>query len=249
LCVFVQMWNWTAENLKSESLSKLAKTAIGNDFSTSFDFISKDTIDVYLSLVNSEARAFELFLPIQKELFEVISVSKAIKDDKIILFSFANESEIKLNLVNIEPKSIINNTLLISIRLLKKTSDDIINILPIYELRNVENESIASASINIIADFARAFPKEFCLKQNYPNPFNPITTITFGLPEDNKISLYIYNISGQLVRQYDGFYKAGYHNIIWDGVNNSGRIVASGVYIYYFKAGTYSKQMKMLLLK
>ena len=249
LCVFVQMWNWTAINLQSENLSKIAKIGEGTDFFASFEFISKDTVNVQLSLANSETRAFELFIPIQQELFEVISVTKSIKNDKVILFSFKDNSKVKVNLVNLEPKNLKNNIPLTSIELLKKTSDDIINILPIYELRNVENESTISASINIKADFAKAFPKEYVLNQNYPNPFNPVTTITFGLPEENKISLYIYNISGQLVRKYNNFYKAGYHNIVWDGTNNSGGTVASGIYIYIFKAGNYSKQKKMLLLK
>ncbi|MGC8653973.1 MAG: FlgD immunoglobulin-like domain containing protein, partial [Candidatus Kryptoniota bacterium] len=75
-------------------------------------------------------------------------------------------------------------------------------------------------------------PESFMLFQNYPNPFNPSTTIRYGLPDDvSNVELIIYNILGQKVRTIEqGSQKKGYHEVIWDGRNNNGLSVASGVY-------------------
>jgi hypothetical protein len=93
-------------------------------------------------------------------------------------------------------------------------------------------------------------PETFALKQNYPNPFNPTTTIEFGLPNSEFVTLRIFNILGQLVRTLVNFnYPAGEHSVIWDGRDNNGSPVASGIYIYQLQAGRFVQRNKMLLLK
>jgi hypothetical protein len=94
-------------------------------------------------------------------------------------------------------------------------------------------------------------PDDYQLAQNYPNPFNPTTNITFTLPINKKISLTIYNSLGQEVRTLinEETYAAGTHTLQWDATDNSGRKVASGVYIYTLTFGNFSKSMKMTLLK
>ncbi len=93
-------------------------------------------------------------------------------------------------------------------------------------------------------------PKFTSLKGNYPNPFNPETAIHFGLKSNEKVSLVIYNIKGQIIRTLiNQNMKAGNHSIVWNGKNNSNRTVGSGVYFYKFTAGKYQKVQKMLLLK
>ena len=93
-------------------------------------------------------------------------------------------------------------------------------------------------------------PEEFSLFQNYPNPFNPTTTIIYGLPRRSNVTLEIYNIEGQLVaRVRHENQQAGYHEIRWNGVNQSGRRVASGIYVYRLRAGEFVETKKMLLLK
>ena len=90
------------------------------------------------------------------------------------------------------------------------------------------------------------------VKQNYPNPFNPETTISFSISEVNgeAVKLEIYNIRGQLIKSIiNERIDAGYHNVIWNGENNIGQKVASGIYFYKFKAGDYQKIRKMLLIK
>ncbi len=93
-------------------------------------------------------------------------------------------------------------------------------------------------------------PKQIELAQNYPNPFNPATTIRFGLPENGLVRLSVYNILGQKVKELvNGRQVAGYHEILWDGRNESGMAVSSGVYIYRLETATGVKARKMLLVK
>ncbi len=93
-------------------------------------------------------------------------------------------------------------------------------------------------------------PYEFKLSQNYPNPFNPITNIRFQLPEASKVTLKIYNILGQEIKTVvSKNLDAGYHTVKWDGTNDFGLKVASGVYIYQVKAGSFIASKKMVFLK
>jgi len=88
------------------------------------------------------------------------------------------------------------------------------------------------------------------LHQNYPNPFNPQTNISFYLSIDDSISLSIYNIRGQKVRDlYNGTIKSGMHSIVWNGKDKENRQVSSGVYFYKLNTTFGSVQKKMLLLK
>jgi len=85
---------------------------------------------------------------------------------------------------------------------------------------------------------------------NYPNPFNPETTISFELPYDQIIELSIVNIKGQTVRTLANELKsAGVHHIVWDGKDNSGKTLSSGVYFYHLNSDNQSHTGKMLLLK
>jgi hypothetical protein len=93
-------------------------------------------------------------------------------------------------------------------------------------------------------------PHRFALAQNYPNPFNPNTTIAFELPADGPVSLIIYNILGQRVRALVSQpLPAGSHRIVWDGKNQSGQPIASGVYFGVLSQGENVRIKKMLLLK
>ncbi|NUM80730.1 choice-of-anchor D domain-containing protein, partial [bacterium] len=93
-------------------------------------------------------------------------------------------------------------------------------------------------------------PKSLELSQNYPNPFNPTTTIRFGLPEESRVILSVYNILGQKIRELiNDARTAGYYQINWDGKNESGLQAASGVYIYRLETVSGVKMKKMLLIK
>ncbi len=92
---------------------------------------------------------------------------------------------------------------------------------------------------------------DYKLEQNYPNPFNPTTTIKFYLPINKQISLTVYNALGQKVKTLinNELLTAGEHSVQWDGTNNAGQKVASGMYIYELKYGNFKIQKRMTLLK
>ena len=93
-------------------------------------------------------------------------------------------------------------------------------------------------------------PKVYSLNQNYPNPFNPTTQIIYGLPKDSKVELKVYNIMGQeIATLVNGWQRAGYRSVVWDGTDNGGHPVASGVYFYKLQAGEFNSIKKMVLLK
>jgi hypothetical protein len=94
-------------------------------------------------------------------------------------------------------------------------------------------------------------PKAYSLAQNFPNPFNPSTRIQFALPAKGHVSLKIYDVAGRLVKTLqDGVMDAGSHELTWDGSNNLGKNVASGVYFYKINAGdNYENMKKMVLLR
>ena len=85
---------------------------------------------------------------------------------------------------------------------------------------------------------------------NYPNPFNPTTTINYSLKENSKVSLNIYNIKGQKVKQLvSDQLPAGQHSVIWNGKDDNDKTVSSGMYLYKLKIGNYEKTKKMILMK
>jgi hypothetical protein len=96
----------------------------------------------------------------------------------------------------------------------------------------------------------QAIPGQYQLFQNYPNPFNPNTTIQYALIETGKVSLKIYNLLGQEIRTLvNNTQDAGYQTIQWDGRDDIGQSVASGIYIYRLETDGYVSTKKMILLK
>lgn len=104
---------------------------------------------------------------------------------------------------------------------------------------------------SIIVDAGDETPEyKNVLFQNFPNPFNPITTINYSIHAREFVSLRIFNVAGQLVcRLVDEYQLKGEYNITWDGKDDSGNSVSSGVYFYQLDMGTYSNSKKMILLK
>jgi hypothetical protein len=98
-------------------------------------------------------------------------------------------------------------------------------------------------------------PTVFALGQNYPQPFNPETWIPYSLAEDVNVVVRIYNVSGLPIRTLDlgqkaaGFYTSKDRAAYWDGKNDNGERISSGVYFYTIQAGEFTATRKMLLLK
>jgi len=93
-------------------------------------------------------------------------------------------------------------------------------------------------------------PTAYSLEQNYPNPFNPETRISYSLPEQAYVKLSIYDINGTLVKTLqDGNQSTGKYESVWNGKNDFGIKVGSGVYFYRIQANSFVKTRKMILLK
>ncbi len=119
---------------------------------------------------------------------------------------------------------------------------------------NVTPESIANAVLSIKLD-SIGKPKLTQLLQNFPNPFNPETWIPYQLSEDSSVSVSIYNTTGKLIRTLPlGYQSAGFYNsrgraAYWDGRNENGESVASGVYFYQLQTGDHTELRRMVIVK
>ncbi|MCF7920321.1 MAG: T9SS type A sorting domain-containing protein [Candidatus Cloacimonetes bacterium] len=120
----------------------------------------------------------------------------------------------------------------------------------------VTTDSWDTQIINVVLEVAQVneeddlLPKCLELIGNYPNPFNPETEIRFRLPEAADVSLYIYNIKGQLVKKLvEQQLPAGTHSMIWNGKDENTVAAATGIYFFQLKTGNFAATGKMVLLK
>ncbi len=126
--------------------------------------------------------------------------------------------------------------------------------IPMTDLRRyrVSHEQLTRAYL--LTRFS-AMPEKARLLQNYPNPFNPETWLPFQLSGDSLVTFDIYDLSGHLIRHLDiGYRSAGWHiskdqAAYWDGRNNAGEEVSSGVYFYCLRTGDFSAQRKLAIAK
>ncbi|MDD2229209.1 MAG: C25 family cysteine peptidase [Candidatus Cloacimonetes bacterium] len=109
---------------------------------------------------------------------------------------------------------------------------------------------VLTGSGGTVANSDLVSPLQTSLLGNFPNPFNPSTTIQFSLKEQSPVNMEIYNISGQKVRSLvKGIMPSGTHNIHWNGQDNSGKAVSSGVYFIKMDSAKYTSTKKMILMK
>jgi hypothetical protein len=121
-----------------------------------------------------------------------------------------------------------------------------------YNLDNVNVTMSPSSPTSV--DGSGVVPEKFALDQNYPNPFNPSTKISYALSAPSVVTLSVYNVLGQEVATlFNGTSAAGTFEIVWNGKDNFGRLVSSGVYMYKLHATAgateFTQAKKMLLLK
>ena len=106
---------------------------------------------------------------------------------------------------------------------------------------NSETLAVEQSSLN---------PETFTLHQNYPNPFNPITTLLYDLPNDEFVSITIYDMQGNVINNLvNDNQNSGYKSVQWDATNNKSQQVSTGVYLYRIQAGDFVETKKMILLK
>lgn len=129
-----------------------------------------------------------------------------------------------------------------------------------YKLTGVDVQGFESGPSNEVMAIIKAIPGEdnenvallekFELEQNYPNPFNPKTTIKYSVSEYTNVSIIIYNILGKKIKKLVNEYReAGTYNIEWDGKDDNGRPVSTGVYFYQMSTVNFQAVKKLMLQK
>ena len=119
--------------------------------------------------------------------------------------------------------------------------------------KNKEYKLIYGESVdvqNFIELTFASIPNRFLLRSNYPNPFNPITNIPFDLKDAEKVNLSVYDVNGRLVKELTNqLWKAGYHELQWNGKNSSGQTVGTGIYFIKMETNNFIQHNKMVFLK
>jgi hypothetical protein len=126
-----------------------------------------------------------------------------------------------------------------------------------YYLQDIDiaGEKSNSEIIRVVVPPVKHKPKAFQLLQNYPNPFNPETWLPYQLQGEADVTIFIYNIEGQLVHKLDlGHKSAGYYlskskAAYWNGRNSAGEPVTNGVYLYTLRAGDFQATRRMVIIK
>ncbi len=118
---------------------------------------------------------------------------------------------------------------------------------------SASNDSVFATIENTVVsgiNETSAIPTVFALNENYPNPFNPETTIRYDVPQAAQVRMSIYNLLGQRVRMLmNDRVPAGYRTIIWNGRDDYGRAMPSGIYLLRMESDKFSATRKMVLLK
>ena len=116
----------------------------------------------------------------------------------------------------------------------------------VFDPSQLQNPAVVAGVLEL-----QSTPREFALRQNFPNPFNPDTTIKYDLAESADVTLQIYNVLGQVVRTLVGSeaQNAGRYQIRWNGMDDRGVPVSSGVYFYQISAGKFQDVRKLMMLK
>lgn len=105
-------------------------------------------------------------------------------------------------------------------------------------------------SVTAVKPISEVVPDQFSLNQNYPNPFNPTTTIDYSVPVRSNVEIVVYNMLGQKINTVvNENLEAGQYRATWNGKDSFGKSVASGVYFYSMKAGSFQSVKKMMLMK
>ncbi|MFH0990033.1 MAG: S8 family serine peptidase [bacterium] len=107
-----------------------------------------------------------------------------------------------------------------------------------------------SMKVKVYNNGESLIPDSYMLQQNYPNPFNLSTRLQYGIPEKTRVKIIIYNILGQRVKTFElGEQAPGRYEVLWDGTNEKGSVISSGIYFYRFESERFTQTKKLLLIK
>jgi hypothetical protein len=170
--------------------------------------------------------------------------------------SRADEGSVTIVWADLSAKNAMHfkaNETLVTLKFTAKTENSTVGLTldSWSELNDADGTIISMAKLSAPAIQIGDIPSVFSLDQNYPNPFNPSTSIKFGLLVQSPVTMEIYNILGVKVRTLlrGEVMSAGIHQMEWNGKDDAGSAVTSGVYLYRINAGTFQVTKKMMMLK
>ncbi|MEJ2637055.1 MAG: S8 family serine peptidase [Calditrichia bacterium] len=186
---------------------------------------------------------WEIYLkdPVKDQMIADLNVYKT-----LLLMQKSSGGYMISDTIEIDLKGYVGAQIQVAAKTFLEKNADNIGIAEVYDLRgkNPVNPKLFSRKNNIQSTFS------FRLYPNWPNPFNPTTTISFDLPGESAVSVVIYDITGKQIKSLASRrYSGGNHQIQWDGRDDAGNPVASGIYIYRLLAGEYVQSRKMMLMK
>ena len=259
---FIKSWGKTAVGPATKPLVLLPGINENAEFSLSLGserVVAGELVAVDVSLANVAALVgYGFALNYENDKFEFISVAPADEDllkstgGETLFHHIVADGQITVanGLFNGTAVSGGGDAVRFVFRVLREFEDnarfEIANGL-VFDPSQLQNPAVVAGVLEL-----QSTPREFALHQNFPNPFNPDTTIKYDLAESADVTLQIYNVLGQVVRTLvaSEAQNAGRYQIRWNGMDDRGVSVSSGIYFYQISAdGKFSDVRKLMLLK
>ncbi|MBD3382529.1 MAG: T9SS type A sorting domain-containing protein [candidate division Zixibacteria bacterium] len=212
-------------------------------------------VDIHLAEIPADIAGASIVVDYNPDELEFIGVSKnavlAEAGNRVFMISRDNANGIEIDLAFMENGLLVNDDhALTQITFRKKSGKTHVLDFADVILRDRANNEVPVVKQEFNGMISSQLPAVYKLSQNRPNPFNMETVIYYDMPKAGYVSLKIYNIQGQVVNVLASNYQdAGRHYLSWNGRNEAGQEVASGVYFYRIETGNYSQTRKMTLLK
>lgn len=120
----------------------------------------------------------------------------------------------------------------------------------VWQFFDEPTKGTSNSNTAVEGETVSSLPAVFELGHNYPNPFNPATVIPYGLPQNTRVKIDVFTLlGGHLKTLVDAVQNQGKHQVVWDGKDASGRVMASGVYLFQMQAGDFRQTRKMILIR
>ncbi len=238
-----------------------------------FIYLKPDFIIVLDELRAEQPAQFEWLLHTDGNIHSIANNKFLITIDDIVMdidFLIPQDlsNEIEQEFLKVYPSNKISDTYILSVMHPRKTSDppDSINMVSQqdsvlqmeiwgdYEGKNIiidlVNQNVEVTAISNLQDESSCTNPNFRLHQNYPNPFNPSTTIAYQIPASNRVLIKIFDLLGnEVTTLIDEYHFAGNYYTFWNGIDEMGNPVSSGIYVYRLKVGEFINAKKMVLLR
>lgn len=245
------IWRGTGTLLASASGELASEAKVG----LSYEAVDKANANLMVSLENNgilNMGVFRVKYDTEKYVLGDASATGRLEDLTVVSHNNEAEGEYSIVVVNVNGRPIVSGTGVILTIPVSAVGEKFDGMGEISLLSAGFESSVTTELSREALALKVALPKAFALSQNYPNPFNPSTTVAFDIPEGKEVNvrLNVYNMRGQLVRTLVNELKSeGSYQIQWDGTDNYGRRVSSGVYFYRITTGEFSQTRKMVILK